>query len=64
MSILIIFETVIKALLLLLGILAYKGHAWAFGLFVGVSATVIVFDIILAIIAYSADKDIERNDLL
>ncbi len=64
MSVFIIIETVIKALLLVLGILAYKGHAWAFGLFVGVSASVILIDIILAMIAHSADKEIERNDLL
>lgn len=63
MSRIFIFAMFVKALLLALGILAWYGHHWAFGLFLVVGIMTILTDILMAVVANSADKDIERGDL-
>ena len=63
MSRIFIFAMFVKALLLALGILAWHGCHWAFILFLGVGALSIITNILMAVVANSADKDIEREDL-
>lgn len=55
------YSVIVKAVMLALGILAWRGNGWAFALFVAVAAMAILFDILVALVASSADKDIERN---
>lgn len=62
MSILITMEMLVKCLLLVLGIMAGTGHRWAFWSFVTISSLSLLLDIILALVAHSAEKDIERNE--
>ena len=59
-----LFLFLIKAVMAAFGILAYLGYAWAFGVFVIVSTLAIFTDLLCAVIAWSADKDIEKNDNL
>lgn len=63
MSILITIGMLVKCLLLVLGIMGVAGHRWAFWSFVAISALSLLFDIILALVAHYAEKDIERKDL-
>ena len=53
----------VKCLLLVLGIMAVAGHRWAFWSFVAISSLSLLFDIVLALVAHYAEKDIEREDL-
>lgn len=62
MSRIFIFTMIVKAVLLALGILAWYGKHWAFGLFVVIAVMAILFDALMALVANSADKDIEREE--
>lgn len=61
MTRLIIFTMIVKAIILALGILAWYGHGWAFGLFLFFAITSVIIDALLAILDYSTDKNMERN---
>lgn len=61
MGIIFFISLIVKAVLLTLGIFAWKGHEWAFMLFLVVSIIAILVDILAAVVASSADKEIERR---
>lgn len=62
MSILITIGMLVKCLLLVLGIMAVAGYRWAFWSFVTISSLSLLFDIVLALVAHYAEKEIERNE--
>lgn len=61
MVLLFIFEFILKAVLLVLGLLAWHGLHWAAVTFVVVLCVLGVFDLVMAIVMWSADRDIERR---
>ena len=61
MGIIFFISLIVKAVLLTLGILAWKGHEWAFVSFIAVTVFAILVDILAAVVASSADKEIERR---
>lgn len=63
MVLLFIFEFILKAVLLVLGILALHGAHWAAVTFVVVLCVLGVFDLVMALVMWSADKDIARKGL-
>lgn len=63
MPILLTIEAVLKAVLLALGVAAVKGCHWAFVVFIVVLAIMIVFDVVLAVVAIRAGKDVRRWNL-
>ena len=63
MPILIIIEAVLKAVLIALGVAAVKGGHWAFVVFLVMLAVMIVFDVVLAVTAIRAGKDVRRWNL-
>lgn len=62
MTRLFIFTMIVKAAILAMGILAWYGHEWAFGIFLIVSIMAILADVLLAVVS-SAENDIERGDM-
>ena len=62
MSRIFIVTLIVKAVLLALGIFAWCGKHWAFGLFLIIAIMAILFDALMALVANSADKDIEREE--
>lgn len=63
MPILLTIEAVLKAALLALGVAAVKGCHWAFVVFLIMLAVMIVFDVVLAVVAIRAGKDVRRWNL-
>lgn len=63
MPILLIIEAVLKAVLLALGVAAVKGCHWAYVVFLVMLAIMIVFDVVLAVVAIRAGKDVRRWNL-
>lgn len=61
MFIVFVFELILKAALLTLGILAAQGKGWAFVTFIVLLCVLILVDIVLAITVASADRNIERR---
>ena len=51
----------LKAVMVAFAVLAWYGHAWAFGLFLIISIIAILADLLMALVANAADKDIERE---
>ena len=63
MPILLIIEAVLKAVLLALGVAAVKGCHWAYVVFLVMLAIMIVFDVVFAVVAIRAGKDVRRWNL-
>lgn len=61
MVLLFIFEFILKAVLLVLGLLAWQGLHWAAVTFVVVLCVLGLFDLVMAIVMWKTDKDIERR---
>ena len=61
MVILFVFEFILKAVLLALGLLAWHGLHWASVAFVVVLCVLGLFDLVMAIVMWKTDKDIERR---
>lgn len=61
MVILFVFEFILKAVLLVLGLLAWHGLHWATVTFVVVLCVLGVFDLVMAFVMWSANRDIERR---
>lgn len=63
MDILITISMLVKVLMLLFGTLAYKGHGWAYILFIVIAAATVLFDIVMVLVARSVEKDIQKETL-
>lgn len=61
MGIIFFISLIVKAVLLTLGIFAWKGHEWAFVSFIAVTTFAILVDILAAVVASSADNHKERS---
>ena len=61
MVLLFIFEFILKAVLLVLGLLAWHGLHWAAVAFVVVLCVLGLFDLLMAFVMWSADRDIIKG---
>lgn len=61
MVILFVFEFILKAVLLALGLLAWHGLHWASVAFVVVLCVLGLFDLVMVFVMWIANKDIERR---
>lgn len=61
MVILFVFEFILKAVLLTLGLLAWHGLHWASVSFVVVLCVLGLFDLVMVFVMWIANKDIERR---
>lgn len=61
MSIIYIFAMFVKAVILTLGVLAWLGHAWAFGLFLIVTIMAILVDVLAAIVVKAEENKKEKG---
>lgn len=63
MWLLLFFEAVLKAVLLVLGIMAVNGTHWAFVTFIVLLSVLILADVVIAIVAAKNGKDVKRWEL-
>ena len=61
MGAIFIFEFVLKAVMLALGILAWQGTKWAFVAFIILLAVVLLADIVLAVVFFTAHDKIPKQ---
>ena len=61
MGIIFIFEFLLKAAFVVLGILAWQGHQCAFITFLVLAGVIALFDIVAALSVFSADRDIRNK---